>query len=288
MSLEGLTMVEFMKKSCDVMRQQQSALAKPFKVFGNLKDLVPYTEDVYISTENSYHARYKRGYKIAELKKGACVVHIIPHEEISIEYYKQRSSYKFDWTRRQAEQWVRSGLPSSTTSKLISNAMVGLWDFKVRLTGRKDRIANLFCEISETSLGKMNEIVGTVCMWKSDTFDRLVFLGHPHALALNSTTKMDDGTTNQQTAWSVNIKEAYNSAVFQVPKEMLNMPFYADEPNYTEPEKEDANLDCKAENGRTGINLCAGPVELAKWCKSELDKTGEDRRNNDDMDDDSE
>ena len=190
MNLEGLTVVEFMKKSCDVMHQQQSPLAKPFKVFGNPNNLVPYTEDVYISTENSYHARYKRGYKLAELKKGACEVHIIPYEEISIEYYKQRSSYKFDSTRRYGEQWVRSELSSPTTSKLISNAMVGLLGIKVQPTGKKDRIANLFCEIAETSLGQANEIVGTVCMWKSEPLDRLVFLGQPLALALSSNTQM--------------------------------------------------------------------------------------------------
>lgn len=69
MDYQGMNAVQLTKKGCDILHQQHSPLAKPFKVSGNPKDLESYTEDVYISPENAYYATYKQGYKLAELKK---------------------------------------------------------------------------------------------------------------------------------------------------------------------------------------------------------------------------
>ncbi|WP_047535397.1 hypothetical protein [Methylotenera sp. N17] len=285
----GMTAHEFYKKTCDDLNKIQAPLGKvtPFKVSGSLKDLETYTEDVYISTENGYHATYKQGYAL-EQNRPACDYKVIPRQEITIVYYKQRSTYAFDSSRPQGEQWVRSELPSSAVSKMTGNAVAGLWGFNVRPTGKKDRIANLFCDVAEIRLGKTNELAGTMCAWHSDPKDHLVFLGHPLELDLSSQMQMGKGATSQHVANKVNLREAFDASVLQVPSAVKNMPFYADEPNYTKPEKDDTDLDCKAEKKRTGINPCASPAELAKWCKAEMDKTGEDRCNNDDMDDSSE
>ena len=290
---DGMTAQQFYKKNCDVVNQQYKAmgkpsLAKPFKVSGSFKDLEAYTEDVYISPENSYHATFKSGFKIDSKSMDVCDIRIIPYQENTIIHYAQRSSYRFDSSRPTAEQWVRNELPGPTVSKVVGNTMAGLWGFKASRSTKKDMVASLFCEKGEYSMGSKREMVGSACVWRAKPEDHLIFLGHPLELVLSSNTHVGKGMTNQETADSVNLREAYNSSVFQVPSAVKNMPFYADEPNYTQPEKDDLDLDCKAEKKRTGIDPCSSPAALAKWCKAELEKTGEDICNNDDMDEESE
>ena len=89
---DGMTAHEFYKKTCDAINQQyktmgKPSLTKPFKVTGSFKDLEAYTEEVYISPKNSYHATYKSGYTIKSGKLDACDIHIIPRQQNTIIYY---------------------------------------------------------------------------------------------------------------------------------------------------------------------------------------------------------
>ena len=289
-NFDGMAAQDYFKKNCDETNQQYIAmgkpsLVKPFKVTGSFKDLEVYTENVYISPENSYHAIYKSGYKINGEKMDVCNISIIPRQENTIVHYAQHLSYEFDSSRTNGEQWVKNEIPNATTSKLIVGTLAGQWRFKLSAVSKKDMIAGLFCEIRDFSMGKKNEMLGSACLWRSTTKDHLMFVGHPLELALSTNTQVGKGVLNSKVADSVNLREAYNSSVFQVPNTLKNKPFYADEPSYTKPEKDDSNLDCKAEKKKTGIDPCSSPADLAKWCKAELDKTGEDRCNNDDIND---
>ncbi len=281
----GMTTQQFYKKNCDVVNQQYKAmgkpsLAKPFKVTGSFKDLESYTEEVYISPEKSYHASYKNGYKTKAIDP--CTIQIFAYQENTIVHYAQRSSYKFDSSLPSGEQWIRDELPGPTTSRVVGNTLFGLWGGKVKPTGQKDKIANLFCEIDTVGLGQKGELTGTTCTWRANSKNGLMFLGHPLELVLSSNNQISKSISNQVIADSVNLKAAYNHSVFQVPSAVKNMPFYPDEPNHTKPEPDDFDLDCKAEKKRTGIDPCSSPAALAKWCKAELEKTGEDLCNNDD------
>jgi hypothetical protein len=289
MNYGGMTAFEFSKKNCEVINQQLSVMGKPakiFKVTGSFKDLESYTEDVYISTENSYHATYRSAHKIKQTD--ACTIKIIPYQENQIIRYAQRSAYKFNSSHSIGEQWSRSELPGPAVSKVVGGAMAGLWNFKMSRSAKKNMIANLFCEEGGFSMESKREMVGSACVWRARPEDRLQFLGHSLELVLSSNTQMGEGVTVQETSDSVNLREAYDAHVFQVPKEVLNMPFYADQPDYTKPDDGDADLDCKSEKKRTGVDPCSSPAALAKWCKAELEKTGKDRCNNDDMDEESE
>lgn len=290
LNYDGLTIDEAYKKMCADLNKIQARLGKvtPFRVSGSLKDLETYTEDVYVSPENGYHATHRQGYALGKTTNSACEFKVIPQQKITIVYYKQRSSYRFDSTLPIGEQWGRDEVLGKTTGKAMVNTIVGLWDIKVQPTGKKDRIANLNCDVANTSFGNKNEMVGTACVWRSEPKDRLIFLGHPLELSLSSELQMGKGSTSQHKADSVNLREAYDSSVFAVPKAVVNMPFYADEPNYTKSESDESDLDCKAEKKKTGIDPCANPVQAAKWCAIQKKNTGKDPCVSDDMDDEGE
>lgn len=288
LTFKELSYGAFLKKGCDDMRKASPIQpVPPFRVTGKFEDIESYSEDVYISPDNSYYASYRKGYTIEKPQKAACQYKIIPLQVIQIVYYKQRSAYKFDSSRPSGEQWSRDELPGAKNSKKMAKTMTGLMGFTVSPTGRKDKIANLYCEVGELSTPQP-EFKGTSCIWRANDDDRMNFLGFPLELVLSSKTQIAKGAVGQKMADSVNLKEAYDPSVFEVPSEVKNMPFYADEPNYTQSESDDSDLDCEAEKRKTGFNPCGSTAEAAKWCAAIKASSGKDPCLSDGQVDDSE
>lgn len=275
-SYDGLSTVDVLKKTCDDMRKNYpSQSIPPFKLFGNPKDLESYTEDVYILPENAYHATYKSGYKIDGSKKVMCEVRIVPYQEKTMLDYKQRSSYKFDSSLPEGQQWFKSTLLGQKTGKSLAKSMMGLWGFNVRRTGKTDKIAGLFCDVAELSTSKA-DFKSTSCVWRAKAEDKLKFLGYPLELMLRSQTQMGKGAIGETVADSVNLREAYAPDIFQAPKksEVTSLDALAGDDDDDGGDASDT--ECLAEKKKTGFNPCAGSAEAAKWCKFELKRTGVD------------
>lgn len=168
--------------------------------------------------------------------------------------------------RTNDEQWLRDELPSTRTGRGVAKSMLGMMGATVqpstKFASKKEMIANLSCEVGNISIPAFGT-TGNACVWRADASSQIRFLGYPLELVLSSNTQMGKAMTSQKTADSVNLKAAYDPSVFQVPSAVKNMPFYADEPSYTQPEKEDADLDCKTEKNRhRPLCRCGGASQM--------------------------
>lgn len=269
----GLTTVEHLKKTCDDMHNNYPTLSiPPFSITGNPKDLESHTEDVYISPENAYHATYKSGYKL--VNPSICQFHIVPRQEKTILYYKQSISYRFDSSLPTGQQWLKSPMLGQKAGKYAAKTMIGLWGFTVKLTGKTDKIAGLFCEIGLLTTPKA-DVKSTSCVWRAKVEDNLKFLGYPLELILSGQSQIGKGVTTERVADSVNLREAYAAEVFQVPKN-ADVTSLDDIAGGDDEGDEPSDPHCLAEKKKTGLNPCTGPAEAAKWCKFELKRTGVD------------
>lgn len=272
----ALTPLEFYKSSCDDFNKIQASLGKstPFKVKGNINDFGVSTTDLYISIEDGYQAEYKHSYSLSN-ESSACDVLVVPNEVITISRYKQRDSYNFDSSLPTGEQWSRSEMLDVKTGATMAKSFAGFLGLSVKSTGRKEKVANLLCEVAETTSAKPGFTTNS-CIWRASPKENLNFLGSPLELALRANSQTGKDNTTQDVADKVDLKAPYRADVFQVPKAVLNMPFYPIEPKHTKYENHESDLDCPAEKKKTGINPCAGPIEAAKWCAVVKKNTGKD------------
>jgi|GEM_PF-2116640 hypothetical protein len=287
LNLGGMTLNAYHKKICDDLYQRQARVnivaaatgqprmntVSPFRVSGRLDDLETFTEDVYILTEQGWHATHKHGYTLQENKHTACDFKVIPHEEWTIVYYKQGSVYKFDSVLPEGQQWVRSELPNGRMGRHAANSMTTLLGFSVTPTGRRDLIANLFCEGSLLT-SPHPDFKSNACIWRAKREDHLQFLGFPLELVLSSQTQVAKNSIATVVAETVVLNAPYIPDVFQLPESVINMPFYAGAPGSLKSENEYADLDCIAEKRRTGINPCNGKAAFTEWCAVIVKRTG--------------